>query len=137
MNTVSISSVQRRFIALRRFARAVASAPVHNGCVRMILAGLVIVGLVSFETTYSAFAANASYRCSDGTTVGAVFRGLGQTGSVQLTFAGRGRPITIPQAPSADGGRYANGDTEFWIKGTTARLTRQGATTDCKAALRS
>jgi membrane-bound inhibitor of C-type lysozyme len=37
----------------------------------------------------------------------------------------------LPQALSADGGRYAGGDMEFWIKGNMARLTRAGAATDC------
>jgi membrane-bound inhibitor of C-type lysozyme len=37
----------------------------------------------------------------------------------------------LPQALSADGGRYADGDMEFWIKGKTARLTRAGVATDC------
>ena len=35
------------------------------------------------------------------------------------------------QVPSADGGRYQDDVTEFWIKGQTARLTRAGATTEC------
>jgi membrane-bound inhibitor of C-type lysozyme len=82
--------------------------------------------------TKSASAASASYRCSDGTAVQAVFHGLGQAGSVQLTFAGQARPMALAQAPSADGGRYANGDVEFWIKGTSARLTRQGVETECR-----
>jgi membrane-bound inhibitor of C-type lysozyme len=101
-----------------------------------LLAGLILTCLVSAGSATSASAASASYRCSDGTAVRAVFRGLGPTGSVQLGFAGQGRPITLPQAPSADGGRYAGGDTEFWIKGTTARLTRQGSATECKTASR-
>jgi hypothetical protein len=53
-------------------------------------------------------------------------------GSVRLTFAGKGGNVSLPQAPSADGGRYADGGMEFWIKGKTARLTRAGAVTECK-----
>lgn len=101
---------------------------------RSFAAALILACLVSIGSAASASAASASYLCSDGTTVRAVFHGLGQTGSVQLSFAGRGRPVTILQAPSADGGRYAGGGTEFWIKGTTARLTHQGATTECRSS---
>ena len=97
-------------------------------------AGLILACLVSIGSATSASAASASYRCSDGTAVHAVFHGLGQTGSVQLSFAGQGRPVTIPQAPSADGGRYAGSGTEFWTKGTTARLTRQRVTTECRSS---
>jgi membrane-bound inhibitor of C-type lysozyme len=103
---------------------------------RPLAAALILACLVSVGSATSASAASASYRCSDGTAVRAVFRGLGRTGSVQLSFAGHRRPITIPQAPSADGGRYAGGGTEFWIKGTTARLTRQGTTTECGTSRR-
>jgi membrane-bound inhibitor of C-type lysozyme len=35
--------------------------------------------------------------------------------------------------PSADGGRYADGGIEFWIKGKTAKFTRGGAVTECRA----
>ena len=99
----------------------------------MVLARLALVSLTLIGATKSASAAGASYRCSDGTALHAVFRGLGQAGSVQLTFAGRGRPMTLSQALSADGGRYADGDVEFWIKGKSARLTRQGVATECRA----
>jgi membrane-bound inhibitor of C-type lysozyme len=98
------------------------------------LARLILVSLALLGAPKSASAASASYRCSDGTAVQAVFHGLGQAGSVQLTFAGRARPMTLAQAPSADGGRYTNGDAEFWIKGASARLTRQGVEIECQTA---
>jgi membrane-bound inhibitor of C-type lysozyme len=79
----------------------------------------------------SALATEAHYRCADGSAVKAVFSAPGPSGSVQLTFAGKAKPVMLPQALSADGGRYAEGDMEFWIKGKTARLTRAGAATDC------
>jgi membrane-bound inhibitor of C-type lysozyme len=94
--------------------------------VKLILAGLALVGTVN-----SASAAEVSYRCADSTAVRAVFSAPGPTGSVRLTFAGKGGNVTLPQAPSADGGRYADGGMEFWIKGKTARLTRAGAVTEC------
>jgi membrane-bound inhibitor of C-type lysozyme len=94
---------------------------------KLILACLALVGPVS-----SALAIEANYRCADGTAVRAVFSAPGAAGSVRLTFAGKGEAVTLPQAPSADGGRYADSAMELWIKGKTARLTHAGATTDCK-----
>jgi membrane-bound inhibitor of C-type lysozyme len=91
---------------------------------KLILTCIMLIGPVS-----SALAAEASYRCADGTAVKAVF--TGPTGSVQLMFARQAKPVVLPQALSADGGRYADGVMEFWIKGKTARLTRDGAATDC------
>jgi membrane-bound inhibitor of C-type lysozyme len=32
---------------------------------------------------------------------------------------------------SADGGRYANGKVEFWIRGKGATLTRNGGSETC------
>jgi membrane-bound inhibitor of C-type lysozyme len=93
---------------------------------------LIVACLVLFGSMNSVLATEAAYRCTDGTAVRAVFSTPGPEGSVRLMFAGQGRPVTLPQALSADGGRYADGNTEFWIKGKTARLTRSGATTDCK-----
>lgn len=75
---------------------------------------------------------NVRYRCSDGTRITAVFDNSG-TGSVTLTF-GRGTPsLTLPQAMSADGGRYTDQATEFWIKGRGAKLTRGGKAVTCNA----
>ncbi len=93
---------------------------------KLILTCIMLIGPVS-----SALAAEASYRCADGTAVKAVFSAPGPTGSVQLMFARQAKPVVLRQALSADGGRYADGDVEFWIKGKTARLTRAGAATDC------
>jgi membrane-bound inhibitor of C-type lysozyme len=93
---------------------------------KLILTCIMLIGPVG-----SALATEASYRCADGTAVKAVFSTPGPSGSVQLTFARKAKPVVLPQALSADGGRYADGDMEFWIKGKTARLTRAGAATDC------
>ena len=72
------------------------------------------------------------YTCADGTQLRATFSppGIG-TGSVRLAFAGSPAETTLPQALSADGGRYAQGDVEFWIKGKGATLTRGGRATAC------
>jgi membrane-bound inhibitor of C-type lysozyme len=95
---------------------------------RLIMACVAWIGLIS-----SVFATESTYRCADGTVVQAIFSAPGPKGSVRLTFAGQRRPFKLPQVPSADGGRYADGATEFWIKGNAARLTRTGAVTECKA----
>ena len=93
---------------------------------KLILAWLALVGPVG-----SALATGATYRCADGTRARAVFSDPGPAGMVRLTFAGKAGAFALPQAPSADGGRYADGTMELWIKGKTARLTRTGVSTDC------
>ncbi len=71
------------------------------------------------------------YACSGGTKLTAQFSPPGAAkGRVDLTLA-PGRTITLPQAMSADGGRYANKDIEFWIKGDSATLTRGGTSETC------
>jgi membrane-bound inhibitor of C-type lysozyme len=49
---------------------------------------------------------------------------------VKLTFD-TGRELALPQVMSADGGRYANADIEFWIKGQSATLTMGGVKKTC------
>ncbi len=94
---------------------------------KLVLACLALLGPAS-----SVLAAEAAYRCADGTAVKAAFSPSSSAGSVRLTFAGKGPPVTLSQVLSADGGRYANDDMEFWITGKTARLTRTGAVTECR-----
>jgi membrane-bound inhibitor of C-type lysozyme len=93
---------------------------------KLILTCVLLMGPVS-----SASAIEANYRCADGTAVNAVFSAPGHAGSVQLTFSRSAKSVELPQVLSADGGRYADGNVEFWIKGKTASLTRAGAATDC------
>jgi membrane-bound inhibitor of C-type lysozyme len=93
---------------------------------------LILACLALFGPVGSALATEAAYRCADGTRVRAVFSVPGATGAVRLTFAGSRAAVSLPQAPAADGGRYGEGDIEFWIKGKTARLTRAGVATQCK-----
>lgn len=90
---------------------------------------LVCVAFIS--STIPAAAADVSYRCKDGTAFKAAFSTPGPFGAVRLTFGGSTKPIVLPQAPSADGGRYAEGDVQFWIKGKTGQLTRAGRTVAC------
>jgi membrane-bound inhibitor of C-type lysozyme len=84
---------------------------------KLMLACLVLL-LPVFGPVSSALAAEANYRCADGTAVRALFRSGVPMGSVQLRFAGRGRTVSLPQVLSADGGRYADGNMEFWIRAT-------------------
>jgi len=48
-----------------------------------------------------------------------------------LSFGKSANAITLPQALSADGGRYLGKHIEFWIKGNNATLTRAGKVTTC------
>lgn len=76
----------------------------------------------------------AHYECSTGTRLSATFSApTVSPGSVILVFAGARRLIILPQVVSADGGRYANSDMEFWIKGKEATLTREGKRETCHA----
>lgn len=73
------------------------------------------------------------YTCADGTTLQAIFSPPSlSSGTIKLIFAGSSTQMTLPQAVSADGGRYTDGDVEFWIKGQEATLTRAGASTACR-----
>ena len=94
---------------------------------RFMIACVALIGSANL-----AFATAATYRCADGTVIRATFSAPGPAGSVRLIFAKQARPVTLPQVPSADGGRYADGAVEFWIKGNAARLTRAGAATECR-----
>jgi putative hemolysin len=73
------------------------------------------------------------FSCAGGTSIDATFIHARRS-SVQLVFSD-GRRMTLPQALSADGGRYANeGETiVFWNKGRTAFVQENGKTTyaDC------
>ena len=76
-------------------------------------------------------ATEARYACSGGAKLTARFSPPStQTGAVALTFE-TGETIVLPQAMSADGGRYAGKGVEFWIKGKSATLTRNGDSETC------
>ncbi|SFK86635.1 MliC family protein [Methylocapsa palsarum] len=76
-------------------------------------------------------ATEARYACSGGAKLTARFSPPSmETGTVALTFE-TGETITLPQAMSADGGRYADEGVEFWIKGKNATLTRDGDSETC------
>jgi membrane-bound inhibitor of C-type lysozyme len=87
------------------------------------------VAMVAFTTP--ALATEAHYTCSGGGRLSANFSPPDAAKSeVKLTF-GTGRELKLPQVQSADGGRYANGDIEFWIKGQSATLTMSGVKETC------
>ncbi len=73
------------------------------------------------------------YTCEDGTKLQATFSPPSTAmGSVKLVYAGSSTETMLPQAVSADGGRYTQGDVEFWVKGKGATLTRAGQSTSCR-----
>lgn len=90
----------------------------------------------SFLLFASSVAASAetqvNYHCDDGAVFIATFVSEeGAPGTASLAFAD-GRQIALPQARSADGGRYVGDNTEFWIKGDSASLSIAGKATTCK-----
>lgn len=75
----------------------------------------------------------ASYRCNDGTRVNATFKNPKRgPSSVVLVFPKTGKKMVLPQGMSADGGRYASGTKQFWVKGNSATLTRSGRDVTCR-----
>ncbi len=95
---------------------------------------LPILGLVAATLTCTATGAQAqksfAYRCEDGTTLTATYLRFIRLQAARLEIDGK--TIVLPQRRSADGGRYARGGIQFWIKGRSATLTRQGKTTTCE-----
>lgn len=78
-----------------------------------------------------AYATEATYQCSGGTRLTAQFSPpSAQAGHVTLSFDS-GDKALLPQAMSADGGRYVGGGIEFWIKGRNATLSRGGRSETC------
>lgn len=71
----------------------------------------------------------ANFGCDGGKSVAAVFTN-GPQSSVALTLSD-GRKVSLPQAMSGSGARYANADESFvfWNKGNTAFIEEGGKTT--------
>lgn len=98
--------------------------------------------LAPSSATSTSPSATATFVCADGATIQAAFYNGASipsanpnepptlTGSVALTLSD-GRTMTLPQAVSADGARYASvdGSVVFWNVGDTATLTENGTTT--------
>jgi len=92
----------------------------------------VAVSAALIVTAAGAHATEAQYDCSGGTRLTAHFSPPSTAkGQVVLSFDGSGQKLTLPQVISADGGRYANDSIEFWIKGQSATLTRDGNKETC------
>jgi membrane-bound inhibitor of C-type lysozyme len=108
-----------------------------NDAIR-VLGRTVMVALLLAGAGTGAVAQEAKpvhYTCADGTKLQATFSPPSASmGSVKLVYAGSPAEATLPQAISADGGRYTHGDVEFWIKGTGATLTRAGKATTCRSS---
>ncbi|RTL54133.1 MAG: hypothetical protein EKK40_04520 [Bradyrhizobiaceae bacterium] len=79
----------------------------------------------------TAHATQAQYVCDGGARLTAQFSPPGVPNGRATLIFGSGRKVVLPQAMSADGGRYTNGNIEFWIKGRGATLTRGGKSQSC------
>lgn len=91
-------------------------------------------GLFTATLTGPAVSATAQksfiYRCDDGTVLTTSYLRFIRLQAARLTI--NGKTVILPQRRSADGGRYARGGIQFWIKGRLAMLTREGKTTRCE-----
>ncbi len=84
---------------------------------RYWLGALAIVALTPVSALAAAPVASATFTCKGGKTISATF----YADKVELRLSD-GRSLTLPQAMSASGARYANQDETFvfWNKGNTA-----------------
>lgn len=99
--------------------------------------GRVCSAAAHFDGSCAAAAAapiRAQFNCAGGKTVEAAFFNAAPS-HVELTLSD-GRRLTLPQALSGSGARYASADerTVFWNKGDTAFIHEQGRQTyaDCR-----
>lgn len=93
----------------------------RSGYRRVILASLpLMLAQHAFAQTP---VAEATFECHGGKTIAATF----YADSVELKLSD-GRDMTVPQAMSGSGARYANADESFvfWNKGNTAFITEGG-----------
>ena len=114
-----------------------ASKPRHR--MMLMLPAIAFLALVSARDAGAAAAAKtirAHFACTDGKAIDATFIN-GTRSSVRLKLSD-GRKLSLPQALSASGARYANKDESvvFWNKGDTAFIEEAGKTTyaDCVAS---
>ena len=104
-------------------------------CLTLLVAllAILVLGLVTNAGDSAAQPAaktiRAHFACADGKVVDATFIN-GARSSVALALSD-GRKLTLPQALSASGARYATKDESvvFWNKGDTAFLEEAGKTT--------
>jgi membrane-bound inhibitor of C-type lysozyme len=93
---------------------------------------LAVVSLSSLMAA-PALATSARYTCDGGDAFTADFSAPDAAGGKAMLSFGMGRAVSLPQVLSADGGRYANADMEFWIKGRSATLMTNGVKQTCAA----
>ena len=81
---------------------------------------LAIAALLTLPALAETRVATATFKCQGGKSIEATF----YASSVSLTLSD-GRSLTVPQAMSGSGARYANKDETFvfWNKGDTAFVT--------------
>jgi putative hemolysin len=86
-------------------------------------------GTCSRQVASAAKTIKAKFACKDGKSIDATFVNA-PSSSVRLVLSD-GRKMTLPQAMSASGARYANKDESFvfWNKGNTAFIEEKGKTT--------
>ncbi|MBX9777556.1 MAG: MliC family protein [Xanthobacteraceae bacterium] len=127
-----MQGLRRQTRSARRGAHVVTLS--GKACVKILRQHAATISCALALTTAPALAADVHYSCDGGTHVTAAFSAPGASpGSVVLVFAGSPDKLTLPQVKSADGGRYANADVEFWIRGRDATLTRVGRSEACRS----
>ncbi len=102
---------------MRTFARCVLATGLFTA---------TLIGPAVSATAQKSF----TYRCDDGTKLTVSYLRFIRLQAARLTIDGK--TVILPQRRSADGGRYARGSIQFWIKGRSATLTRQGKTANCE-----
>ena len=90
----------------------------HSRLAKLTVAGAVV--LFACQALAETPIATADFKCADGKSIAATF----YAASVALKLSD-GRSMTVPQAMSASGARYAKKDETFvfWNKGDTAFVT--------------
>lgn len=101
--------------------------------IRLLGAFAVTTAAACAETTPVPHEIRAHFACAESKSIDATFVN-GAASSVTLTLSD-GRKLSLPQARSGSGARYANADESFvfWNKGNTAFVDEGGKTTyaDC------
>ena len=98
-----------------------------------LLGAFAVATAASAQTAPVPHEMRAHFACAEGKSIDATFVN-GTASSVRLTLSDA-RKLSLPQARSGSGARYANADESFvfWNKGNTAFVEEGGKTTyaDC------
>lgn len=99
-----------------------------------LLGAFAVATAVCAQTTPVPPEIRAHFACADGKSIDATFVN-GTASSVTLALSD-GRKLSLPQARSGSGARYANDDESlvFWNKGNTAFIEEGGKTTYAECA---